>query len=198
MSITAEGVREWPILMTGPLVLASLKDIKTETRRVPVARWKNLQVGDRLWVRESWQHEDGSCDDPRCGQPSHIYYRATESYPESMRWRPGIHMPRWACRLVLEVVAHRVERLHEIQTSSFKAEGVVIPVSQRGSALIDMSSKYAPFNYLPVSGDKGRDWTAKQIALAHFAASWDKLNKDRGYGWDKNPEVQVIQYRRVR
>lgn len=173
MSITAKGVREWPILMTGPLVLASLKDIKTETRRVPVSRWKNLKVGDRLWVRESWQHEDGSCDDPRCGQPWHIYYRATESYPESMRWRPGIHMPRWACRLVLEVVAHRVERLQGISPSEIKAEGISIP---------DQGSQ--------------KDYVMGMIGT--FREGWDRLNAARGYGWDKNPEVKVIQYRRVK
>jgi hypothetical protein len=205
VSTTAEGVREWPILMSGPLVLKAIEDIKTVTRRVPVSRWKNLQVGDRLWVRETFCKDfdsatylyraDGrpayKCDG--CGDP--IQRKNSEELASA--WRPSIFMPRAACRLILEVTAHRVEHLQDIRTEDFKREGVSIPVSERGSALIDISSKFAPVNYLPVLKVPGRDWTAEDLARAHFASGWDKLNADRGYGWDKNPEVKVIEFRRV-
>jgi len=203
---TTTGVREVPILMSGPLVLSCLKGIKTVTRRVPVSRWKNLQVGDRLWVRENFCKEmdsgewlytaDGHGPVYRCDGSGDPIPRKNSDEPAS-GWKPSIHMPRAACRLVLEVTAHRVERLQGIRTEEFKREGVTIPVSERGTYLIDISSKYAPINYLPKTDRQNSNWTAEVIARALFASGWDKLNADRGYGWDKNPEVKVIEFRRV-
>jgi hypothetical protein len=111
--------------------------------------------GDRLWVRETFQicsnyhvdcrdttppHSDGRptlmVDDPEYPSWQQCYYRATDKCPELLdvdtdemiqRWRPSIHMPRWACRLVLEVTAVRVERLHDISVEDAISEGVVAP-----------------------------------------------------------------------
>jgi hypothetical protein len=73
--------------------------------------------GDLLWVRETWS-KARSCN---C---SDIFYRADGetsgrqtafSFIErESRWRPSIHMPRWASRITLEVTGVRVERLQEI------------------------------------------------------------------------------------
>jgi hypothetical protein len=111
------------------MVRAILDGRKTQTRRVVKppkgcrdARYAGVdfgcpygQPGDRLRVRETWQHEDMCCDDHRCGQPSHIYYKATEVAPETFAsWRLPQHMPKWACRLWLEITDVRVQRLQEI------------------------------------------------------------------------------------
>ncbi|ENR6004739.1 hypothetical protein ACEWM3_004966 [Klebsiella pneumoniae] len=67
-------------------------------------------VGDRIWVRETWARYN-------IDQNSHdIAYRATtpEDQPEEGRWRPSIHMPRWASRILLEITGVRVERLQSI------------------------------------------------------------------------------------
>ena len=67
--------------------------------------WKGLagdacpfgQVGDRLWVRETWARYN-------IDQDAHdMAYRATtpDDWPKEGRWRPSIHMPRWASRITL-------------------------------------------------------------------------------------------------
>jgi hypothetical protein len=91
--------------------------------------------GDRLWVRETWtpivgeDFADGTANvvfqaggshalagSDRCGRPREM--------PQGTRWRPSIHMPRWASRLTLEVTGVRVERAAGISTEDIIAEGL--------------------------------------------------------------------------
>ncbi len=81
------------------------------------------QVGDRLWVRETWT---AAMHDPK--GPADCLYRAddnrgVEDLAEA-KWTPSIHMPRWACRLVLPLVSVRVERVQDITEEDARAEGV--------------------------------------------------------------------------
>lgn len=80
--------------------------------------------GDRIWVRETFC----PVDDTQYGGEKWVDYRATpkfeESHPagwdsapndaEALKWRPSIHMPRWASRILLEITDVRVERLQSI------------------------------------------------------------------------------------
>lgn len=81
--------------------------------------------GDRLWVREAFQY--GLCTE------STFAYRAThkpsdleEGWDERIKWRPSIHMPRWASRINLEITGVRVERLQDISEEDALAEGVTV------------------------------------------------------------------------
>ena len=116
------------------------------------------QPGDRLWVRETFAlehcaeygqqppHSDGrpikygiDHDEPRWIQP---HYKATDMTPElayddtdqpCCRWKPSIHMPRWASRITLEVKDIRVERLQDISEADAIAEGRSLTVGdERG------------------------------------------------------------------
>jgi len=191
-------MKERPILMSAPMVCATLDDRKTQTRRVMKSQpvdvchvigfsgnnWGYLQqtglaiddhvekwipcpyeVGMRLWVRETWHHEDASCFDPKCGQPTHIFYRVTEPYPESIRWRPSIFMPRWASRITLEITDVRVQRVQEISYEDQLAEG------------FEVGHPAGPLHW--------------------FQGLFDFLNKKRGYSWASDPWVWVIEFRRI-
>lgn len=144
-------MKERPILFSAPMVRALLDGSKTQTRRVwklpSWAEWdeqsggekkgllipKNQKlrgwysvdevacphgaVGDQLWVRETF----GLYGD----KEQHVlHYRATHQRDgDGMRWKPSIHMPRWASRITLEIVGVSVERLCNISESDVIAEG---------------------------------------------------------------------------
>lgn len=82
--------------------------------------------GERLWVRETWRWFDSMIETDQEGVYSGYMYRAdiNPAHDDGLKWRPSIHMPRSACRLLLEVVDVRVERLNDISEKDAIAEGV--------------------------------------------------------------------------
>lgn len=114
-------MKEHPILFSGPMVKALLAGTKIQTRRVikPGAdiRCPYGCAGDRLWVRETWcRTEDGG-----------IAFRAdtwTVHPGVDETWKPSIFMPRWACRLRLEITRVRMEKLQDISEADAIAEGL--------------------------------------------------------------------------
>ena len=134
------------------------------------------EVGDVLWVRETWSTTD------KCGLypnwPStgiHYMYKADDPTCDSAkeaRWYPSIHMPKEAARIFLQVKGVRAEQLQEITSYDCIHEGV---------------SKAVLFTL-------GEEFT-KGI----FAAIWESTLKKADlpkYGWDANPWVWVIQFER--
>lgn len=143
-------MKERPILFSGEMVRAILDGRKTQTRRVvkqPIttrdghtfmsgqridnnravlAQCRYGKPGDRLWVRETWGLFDTA---PKDGpDDALVFYRATDGELRELRhqlWRPSIHMPRWASRLMLEITNVRVERLNDITYEDALAEGCV-------------------------------------------------------------------------
>ena len=186
-----------PIIFSTPMVQAILDGRKTQTRRVvkingcPITSPKEsleltkegliyhsfcsmsgyykplCQPGDILWVRETWSKDENG---------EYVYrtnYGTTEddSFPPSMfKWKPSIHMPREAARIFLRVKTVRVERLQDITEEDAIAEGM-------SKTLVD--------GVVFIS------------AKGNFHVLWDSLNIKRGYGWDTNPWVWVIEFERI-
>lgn len=92
------------------------------------------QPGDRLWVRETWRgvvcitpplepRQFGVAryvpDEEHCER---VEFQATQR-ADTEPYRPSIHMPRWASRLLLEITAVRCQRLQDISEADAVAEG---------------------------------------------------------------------------
>ena len=137
------GMSVKPILFNTDMVRAILDGRKTVTRRLVKPRYggslevyKDLagvprlcercgtlnrglrppyQIGDILWVRETWISLVGS-----------YLYRADQKpgMKNPGKWFPSIHMPKEAARIWLRVTDVRVERLQEIDEDGIRAEGL--------------------------------------------------------------------------
>lgn len=72
--------------------------------------------GDLLWVRETWAPlKSGNVDFAADWSDMMQKYAG--------KWRPSIHMPRWASRITLRITGVRVERLQDISEDDAWAEG---------------------------------------------------------------------------
>lgn len=148
------------------------------------------KIGDRLWVRETWMPDaprDGTWSDvefygcknsplsmipERYRSPGHCIYRAAWKGHELIGWTPSIHMPRWASRILLEITSVRVERLQSISEEDAKAEGFDNSQSDAANSI---------------------GWFEKPIRA--FRRAWENIYG--ADGWDSNPWVWVIEFRRV-
>lgn len=95
--------------------------------------------GDRLWVREAWRTCEGfDVYPPRDIQrTTPVRYEADGHWSHSMsgsggKLRPGMFMPRWASRILLDVIEVRVERLQSISRGDAMAEGCPFPNMAKG------------------------------------------------------------------
>jgi hypothetical protein len=92
---------------------------------------------------------------------------------DAPKWRPSIHMPRWASRLTLNVTGVRAERLQDISEEDAKAEGIFYR--------------------------HGAGWFYSLDSLAYgsarkaFFALWDSINADK-HPWESNPWVWVYEF----
>jgi len=202
-------MKERPIIMSYWSVRAILDGRKTQTRRVckpqPECYVKQdsagnygdmhgggviwlkppCKTGDRLWVKETWfkYTPDDPCvyaADVGCSAkyptpwyecPEHVEKTYVCIWCEMnnglIRWKPSMFMPRKLSRLTLEVVSVRLEELQDVSIADCIAEGITEEYSMRSEI---------------------RNW---------YREHWDKLNAKRGFPWESNPYVWVIDFRQI-
>lgn len=206
-------MKERGILMSAPMVRAILAGTKTQTRRVlkdqplPGEPTGFLHIscpygqpGDRLWVRETWQHSNSPNGPWQDG--CSIFYRADylndplgpdlERSADGIRrrWIPSIHMPRAASRITLEITGVRVERLQEISREDAIAEGTDWKTCPTHQTLASMEAQHMARKI-----GLAAHYEAEIDYIGGYRALWESIN---GPGsWAANPWVWVFEFRRL-
>lgn len=167
------------------------------------------QVGERLWCKERFRigayasdplpiagiHPEGlryyvECEpDTEMAKECHHYYPDEEGYQrirsmvkcynDECRTRPSVQMPRWASRILLEIVSVRVERLQDISVSDCKAQGI----SAQGFSDAQDAMIYA--------------WGGEPNAMRIPAFREQWVNDNGRESWASNPWVWVLEFKRV-
>lgn len=165
--------------------------------------------GDRLWVRESCyihhvngpQGDDGHRWGSWSALPSTVNPDRTQVayYKEGFdlsppRWRPSIHMPRWASRITLEIETIAVQRLQDMT----EADAI-----EEGADTLAQDSDFMEARY-QVYLDRWHTWRADGCVgrepvgptkLEMFQDLWVEINGDDA--WRDNPAVWVVRFKRV-
>lgn len=146
--------------------------------------------GDRIWVRETWvedPEDDGTwaytqhmgCKGSslsnipaRFQKPDHCIFRSDWTGVDLI-WRPSIHMPRWASRILLEIISVRVERVNEISYDDAHSEGVL----EWAASTVRNGNKYSSI-------------------LTAWKGLWTSINGPES--WSANPWVWVIEFKVVK
>jgi hypothetical protein len=194
-------MKERPILFSTEMVRALLDDRKTQTRRVikpqPVSLpgfWNKLHyaseshwikgallnclygvAGDRLWVRETWRRNEWSgrisTKDGGIKETGlvNIEYRAGGNLFKTPIGKTPEPSDKWRPSIFMPRWASRIT----LEITDVRVERVQ-----------DITEADAVSE-----GLERRE---------HFIRLWDKLNEKRGYSFDSNPWVWVIEFKRVK
>lgn len=150
--------------------------------------------GDRLWFRETWKF----C--PMAPPAGIVHYRADHSARAVIiekgtpgrihardRWRPSIHMPRWASRAVVEILSIRVERIQDITEEEARKEGVDWASPQFIDPRYELDDREDP-------REVGYPLAGASFAIPNFIRFWNHLH---GPGaWERNEYVWRIEWPR--
>mgnify|MGYP006173759291 CR=1 FL=1 len=174
-------IKTTPMIFNSEMVRALLAGNKTQTRRIIKSqsiceKYSNAEnyissmcpfgkSGDLIYVRETFGFSDPDYYDYET--PMDVIYRTELNRPVTRmpeKWKPSIHMPRWASRLTLKINSVRVERIQDISEKDSWAEG------------------FEGYDDDVTGGVNG---------YSQFCEAWKNIY---GASWDKNEWVWVIDF----
>ena len=159
----------------------------------PWVRCPYWKAGDRLWVKETFFEVYNDQFQPTgkyCYAATHQGYvnvldddggiKINKDGSDASPWKPSIHMPRRAARILLEVTEVRIERLLDITPQDAQMEGIE-----------------SVWHDEMTDAHLWKDYSGKSNGLAFarmsFFSLWDKI---KGTGSAKmNPWVWVIKFK---
>lgn len=142
------------------------------------------QPGDILVARETWRPRHDEAEIEYRADGGVVRFLAQEDWfrddwergGRGVVWRPSIHMPLIFSRIKSPITGVRVERVQAITEDDARAEG----------------------SYWARHGDDGRPTSCYLGMHADaFREGWDGIYAKRGLGWDADPYVWVVEFKRV-
>ena len=147
------------------------------------------QKGDILYVRETWKIEwldDNELEMAITYEADEIWeyikftpnrFSKFKKYYDKKGWQPSIFMPKEAARIFLKVTDVRIERVQDINPENSIAEGlnVCCDCKEHGGCYLPNVCAYLPNTFKKV---------------------WNPIYKSKGYGWDTNCWVWIIEFER--
>ena len=161
-------------------------DLVAATWQDYAAAWR---AGDRAWVREAhalvpytaYAHSEGVEVTAHGGTyEAAIYRQGFDRSHGGIRWRPSIHMPRWASRITLAVTDVRVQRLQDISEDDAVAEGCR-PFFDHDNPTEHVGPNGTVHQMAPLRGP-----------LDDFHRLWNSLHGNEA--WDANPWVCTLTF----
>lgn len=156
--------------------------------------YPRIQPGDRIWVKErmGWGV-------PQYAPAELLYYHADESPVENIpgdakpvthKACPSMFMPRWASRILLEVLHVYPQRTHDIIDDEVRAEGIC--------EVCESDGRYP-------GGEDEPDWICggrggvgcQEDVQALWRGLWESINGKGPFNWQANTWNWAYQFKRL-
>jgi len=146
--------------------------------------------GDNLLVREQWRtiKEYDKLSPSELEEDVPVQYKTDGAMNYNAidkvfgRWRSSMYMPSWMSRITLDIIDVRVERLNDISGEDAIKEGI------DGCSYSCSTREPGWKDYF--GGERFID------PRESFKSLWNSINKPRGHGWNTNPWVWVLVFRK--
>ncbi|WP_458718289.1 hypothetical protein [Pseudomonas gregormendelii] len=173
------------------------------------------QPGERLYVRETFMDLRGTGVEhrPDPGGPLQRYAYGADTRPGSsgdearkdfgLKWKPSIHMPRAASRILLEITDVRVERLQDISEDQARAEGCFFTdygqaCFHGGRGIRDATEcEYPASKHQQRPGWMWDKTNSHEQCLDSARNAFGNLWQSVGGDWNASPWVWVVEFKRV-
>lgn len=151
------------------------------------ALWRGqckYQVGDTLYVKETFHKIDD-------GVMEQYAYKADyrdDFVWKNTKWTPSVFMPKEASRIYLNVTGVRSEKIRNISRVEIRKEGIR-PLQDPNVLSKDgqwVWKNYQGNEHFPHNFGEGMDKS--------WISLWDSINAKKGYSYESNPMVWVIQF----
>lgn len=204
--------RERPIIFSAESVEAILAGRKIQTRRVKKkSRCPYGEPGDLLWVRTGWRIDNWNDDgDIWIEYQDGGERRITAEDCEKVEYSGyhGFDYNDWS-----EEIAIKFTNKYEAAGGIFNEdiwnwewpEGCSAPKeSWRSPLFLPKFARRTTLGVVSVHVERVQNISEAganaegYVSIEGFRSQWDRLNKKRGFGWDKNPLVWVIEFEKIR